>query len=128
VKSILAALLLAAVAVTAAQARPAKPVTLVVPVPPGGSTDMIARTLGTRLQEGLGAIFVVDNTAGAGGTLGAAAVKRWAPDGYSILVTSLGPLVLGPHLIKCVAYDPLKDFDHLTVAVLLRRPRCVVSG
>ena len=100
-----------------AQSWPSKPVTLLVPFPPGGSTDMIARTLGTKLQEKLGATFIVDNKAGAGGTVGAAAAKRAAPDGYTIFVSSLGPFVIGPHLIKGVAYDPLKDFDYITVAV-----------
>jgi tripartite-type tricarboxylate transporter receptor subunit TctC len=100
-----------------AQAWPSKPVTLLVPFPPGGSTDMIARTLGPKLQEMLGGTFIVDNKAGAGGTVGAAAAKRAAPDGYTIFVSSLGPFVIGPHLIKGVAYDPLKDFDYITVAV-----------
>jgi tripartite-type tricarboxylate transporter receptor subunit TctC len=78
---------------------------------------MIARTLGPKLQEKLGGTFVVENKAGAGGTVGATGAKRAAPDGYTILVSSLGPFVIGPHLIKNVAYDPLKDFDYLTVAV-----------
>jgi tripartite-type tricarboxylate transporter receptor subunit TctC len=96
---------------------PSKPVTLLVPFPPGGSTDMIARTLGPKLQEKLGGTFVVANQAGAGGTVGAAAAKRAAPDGYTLFVSSLGPFVIGPHLVKGVAYDALKDFDYLTVAV-----------
>ena len=100
-----------------AQAWPAKPVTLLVPFPPGGSTDMIARTLGTKLQEKLGGTFIVDNKAGAGGTVGAAAAKRAAPDGYTIFVSSLGPFVIGPHLIKTPGYDALKDFDYISVAV-----------
>jgi len=100
-----------------AQAWPSKPVTLLVPFPPGGSSDMIARTLGVKLQEKLGGTFVVDNKGGAGGTVGTVAVKRAAPDGQTLLVTSLGPLVIGPHLMKNIGYDPLKDFDYLTVAV-----------
>ncbi len=100
-----------------AQAWPNKPVTLLVPFPPGGSTDMIARTLAPKLQEKLGNSFIVDNKAGAGGTVGAAQAKRSAPDGYTIFVSSLGPFVIGPHLIKGVAYDALKDFDYITVAV-----------
>jgi tripartite-type tricarboxylate transporter receptor subunit TctC len=112
------ALSFAAIAGAHAQAWPTKqPVTLLVPFPPGGSTDMIARTLGPKLQEKLGGTFVVENKAGAGGTVGATGAKRAAPDGYTILVSSLGPFVIGPHLIKNVAYDPLKDFDYLTVAV-----------
>jgi len=118
-KKAIAALALGAATVIAhAQAWPtAKPVTLLVPFPPGGSTDMIARSLQPRLQEKLGGTFVVQNTAGAGGTLGAATAKRAAPDGYTIFVSSLGPFVIGPHLMKSVGYDPLKDFDYLTVAV-----------
>jgi tripartite-type tricarboxylate transporter receptor subunit TctC len=111
------ALTVAASATAFAQAWPAKPVTLLVPFPPGGSTDMIARTLGTKLQEKFGQGFVVENKAGAGGTVGAGQAKRAAPDGYTIFVSSLGPFVIGPHLIKNVPYDPLKDFDYITVAV-----------
>ncbi len=117
--STLALSLLALAASTSAQAQawPNKPVTLLVPFPPGGSTDMIARTLAPKLQEKLGNSFIVDNKAGAGGTVGAAQAKRSAPDGYTIFVSSLGPFVIGPHLIKGVAYDALKDFDYITVAV-----------
>jgi tripartite-type tricarboxylate transporter receptor subunit TctC len=100
-----------------AQAWPAKPVTLVVPFPPGGSTDSIARAIGPSLTKTFGQTFIVDNKAGATGTIGAAAVKRAPPDGYTFLVTSLGPLVIAPHLIKGMQYDALKDFDLITVAV-----------
>jgi tripartite-type tricarboxylate transporter receptor subunit TctC len=100
-----------------AQAWPSKPVTLVVPFPPGGSTDSIARAIGPSLTKTFGQTFIVDNKAGATGTIGAAAVKRAAPDGYTFLVTSLGPLVIAPHLIKGMQYDALKDFDLITVAV-----------
>nr|WP_181956375.1 tripartite tricarboxylate transporter substrate binding protein [Ramlibacter lithotrophicus] len=110
-------LALAAAGAAALAAYPEKPVTLVVPFPPGGSTDTIARVLAPKLQEKLGGTFVVDNKAGATGTIGAAIVKRAAPDGYTLFVSSLGPFVIAPHLIKGVQYDPLKDFDYLTVAV-----------
>jgi len=110
------ALTLAATAASA-QAWPAKPVTLLVPFPPGGSTDMIARTVQPKLTEKFGGTFIVENKGGAGGTIGAAQVKRAAPDGYTILVSSLGPFVIGPHLIKGAGYDPTKDFDYITVAV-----------
>jgi tripartite-type tricarboxylate transporter receptor subunit TctC len=113
---------LAAVALAAsgalAQAWPSKTVTLLVPFPPGGSTDQIARFLAPKLQERFGASFVVDNRGGAGGTIGAAMAKRAAPDGYTILVSSLGPFVIGPHLLKGIGYDPLTDFDYITVAVM----------
>lgn len=118
-KKLLTACLLGLAASTSvlAQAWPAKPVTLLVPFPPGGSSDAIARTLGAKLQEGLGGSFVVDNRGGAGGTIGTVAVKRSAPDGYTLLVTSLGPLVIGPHLLKNIGYEPTKDLDYVSVAV-----------
>ena len=121
-KRLLTAALLSLAALAApgpalADAWPAKPVTLLVPFPPGGSSDAIARMLGSKLQEKPGGSFVVDNRGGAGGTIGTAAVKRAAPDGYTLLVTSLGPLVIGPHLLKNIGYDPTKDLDYLSVAV-----------
>jgi tripartite-type tricarboxylate transporter receptor subunit TctC len=118
-KKLIAAAALGLFTTTAAlaQAWPAKTVTLVVPFPPGGSTDSIARAIGPKLQEKYGQTFVVENKAGATGTIGAAQVKRTAPDGYTFLVTSLGPLVIAPHLIKNVPYEVAKDFDMLTVAV-----------
>ena len=108
---------LAAAAAVQAQAWPTKPVTLLVPFPPGGSSDTIARTLGARMQDKLGQPVVVENKAGATGTIGAAQVKRAAPDGYTVLVSSLGPFVIAPHLIKNVPYDAGKDFDLITVLV-----------
>ncbi|MFZ4285183.1 Bug family tripartite tricarboxylate transporter substrate binding protein [Variovorax sp. HJSM1_2] len=96
---------------------PTKAVTLIVPFPAGGSTDAVARAIGIKLTEKTGQSFVVDNRAGATGTIGAAMLKRAAPDGYTLMVTSLGPLVIVPHLMKGLPYDPLKDFDPITVAV-----------
>jgi tripartite-type tricarboxylate transporter receptor subunit TctC len=118
IKKLLIALSLGVAAASVqAQSWPTRPVTLLVPFPPGGSTDMIARSLGPQLQQKLGGTFIVENKAGAGGTVGATAAKRAAPDGYTIFVSSLGPFVIGPHLNKNLAYDPLKDFDYITVAV-----------
>lgn len=111
------ALGLAVTASAQAQNWPAKPVTMIVPFPPGGSTDLIARTVAPKLQEKFGATFVIENKPGAGGTLGAGQAKRAAPDGYTILVSSLGPFVIGPHLVKDPGYDALKDFEYITVAV-----------
>ncbi len=96
---------------------PDKPVTLVVPFPPGGTSDFLARAMGARLQTKWGQTVIVDNKPGATGTLGTAQVKRAAPDGYTILVSSLGPFVIAPHLLKAVQYDAVKDLDLLTVAV-----------
>ncbi len=100
-----------------AQTWPDKPVTVVVPFPAGGSTDTVARTVAAYLQKKFDKAFVVENRAGATGTIGAGQVKRAAPDGYTVMVTSLGPLVIAPHLIKNTPYDPLQDFDTITVLV-----------
>lgn len=120
--TLLSALALAAAAGLAtlparADTWPSKPVTLVVPFPPGGSTDQVARAIGPNLAKSLGQSFVIDNKPGATGTIGAGTVKRAPADGYTFLVTSLGPLVIVPHLAKAMPYDALKDFDHITVAV-----------
>jgi len=116
-KRMLAALAVGLELTTQALAWPTKTVTIVVPFPPGGSSDAVARAIAPKLQEKLGQPFVIENKPGATGTIGATVVKRAAPDGYTLLVTSLGPLVITPHLIKDMQYDALKDFDLITVAV-----------
>ncbi|MGJ7491276.1 Bug family tripartite tricarboxylate transporter substrate binding protein [Variovorax sp. ZT4R33] len=117
-KRLLAALSIGAMSlVSHAQGWPDKSVAMVVPFPPGGSTDQVARAIAPRLTDKFKQSFLVDNKAGATGTIGATFVKRAAPDGYTFLVTSLGPLVITPHLLKGMQYDALKDFDLITVAV-----------
>jgi len=114
---------LAALAVTlgacfgAFAAYPTKTVTVVVPFPPGGSTDMVGRVLAQKMGEKLGGTFIVENKAGATGAIGAAAVKNAPADGYTLLVSSLAVFVVNPHLQKSLAYDPSRDFDLLSVAV-----------
>lgn len=98
-------------------AWPDKTVTMVVPFPPGGASDWIGRTIAPKIQEKLGGTFIVDNKAGATGTIGAGMVAKSAPDGHTLLVASLGPYVIAPHLLAKVPYDALKDFDYITVAV-----------
>jgi tripartite-type tricarboxylate transporter receptor subunit TctC len=117
---------LAFAAVAGAQAFPDKQVTIVVPFPPGGSTDMVARVLAQGLQERLGQPFVIDNRPGATGTIGAGQVKRAAPDGYTLLVSSLGTFVIAPHLIKATPYDATQDFDYLSV--LVQAPNVLVAS
>ncbi len=117
-KKLLTAVAIGLVAFVAnAENWPERSVTLVVPFPPGGSTDQVARAVGPRMGDKFKQSFLVDNKAGATGTIGATFVKRAAPDGYTFLVTSLGPLVIVPHLLKSLQYDALKDFDLITVAV-----------
>jgi tripartite-type tricarboxylate transporter receptor subunit TctC len=123
-KAMLAGLVLALVTSAASAAYPEKPITVVVPFPAGGSTDSIARAVGAKAQETLGQPMVVDNRPGATGAIGATQVKRAAPDGYTILVASIGVYAVNPFLQKNLAYDPAKDFDLLTVAV--RAPNVLV--
>lgn len=113
----LIATLATAMALTSAWAWPDKPVTIVVPFPPGGASDQIGRTLQTKFQEKLGGSFIVENKAGATGTIGAGFVTKAPADGHTLLVASLGPYVIAPHLLAKVPYDATKDFDYISVAV-----------
>jgi len=108
------ALLAAALAVhasgAAAQAYPAKPIRLMVPFPPGGSTDIVARIVAQKLSTQLGQSIVIENRGGAGGTLGTTVVAKAPPDGYSLLVGSTSTHVVAPSVYTKLEYDPVKDF------------------
>lgn len=94
-----------------AQAYPSKPVKLVVPFPAGSATDQVARAIGQELQAALGQPFVVENKAGAQGTIAAEGVAKSAPDGYTLMVTTNTPQAAAPALFKQLRYDPVKDFQ-----------------
>jgi tripartite-type tricarboxylate transporter receptor subunit TctC len=117
-------LLCLAAASAAAQAFPTKPIRLVVPYPPGGGTDIMARVLAEPLRDDLGQAVIVENRAGAGGALGAAEVARSAPDGHTLLVTA-GAFVIAPSVFKSPGYDPVKDF--VGVAQIAIVPLLVVT-
>jgi tripartite-type tricarboxylate transporter receptor subunit TctC len=98
-------------AVTAtAQAWPAKPIRLMVPFPPGGSTDIVARIVAQKLSERLGQSIVIENRGGAGGTIGTAIIAKSAPDGYNLTVASTSTHVVAPSVYAKLDYDPVKDF------------------
>lgn len=108
-------------------AFPTKPVTLVVPNPPGGASDVMARLIGTGLSQMWGQPVVVENRAGAGGSIGAEYVARSAGDGYTLLMGGIASHAINPALYKNIKYDPLRDFTALTLVgtlanVLLAHP------
>ncbi len=113
-KSLLAATLLSLCGIAAA-GYPDRPVTLVVPFPPGGSTDVQARLVAKGLAEELGRPFVVENRAGAAGAIGAKHVARAEPDGYTLLFASISSLVTEPILNKNAGFDPLRDFVPISI-------------
>lgn len=117
IRRILGAAVLALGASLAAQAFPTKNVTVIVPFPAGGPSDMIGRTVAQKLGESFGSTVIVENKPGATGSIGAAYVKNAAPDGHTLLVSSLSVFVVNPHLQKTLPYDPSKDFDLLSVVV-----------
>ena len=94
----------------AAQPYPSRPITLVVPFPPGGSATIIARIIADKMSEGLGQQIVIDNRGGAGGSIAARQVAKSAPDGATLLLAFTGTLAVSPLIFANVGYDPRKDF------------------
>ena len=109
------------------QAYPAKPVRVIVPFPPAGANDIVARIVFPKLSEQLGQQFIIDNRPGAGGTIGSAVVAKSPPDGYTLLIQTAASHVSNGHLYSKLAYDPLRDFFGISplgrvVAVLTVHP------
>lgn len=117
-------LLIAAIAlagaggVCAQSTYPTRPVTMVVGFAPGGGTDTVARIVAKNLSESLGQQVLVENKAGAGGNIATDYVAHAAPDGYTILLGSVGSLAVAPHVIANLPYAPLRDFAPITMAVV----------
>jgi tripartite-type tricarboxylate transporter receptor subunit TctC len=116
-----------------AQDYPSRTVRIVVPFPPGGAPDLVGRTLANRLSERLGQPFVVENRTGAGGNIAAEAVAKAAPDGYTLLASSDGPLVINPAVYPSMPFDTLRDFAPISIAasaglVLMACPSLPVSS
>ena len=127
-RSLLACIMFASCAATVyAQAWPAaKPITLVVGYPPGGSTDLTARTLGAELSRKLGQTVVIENVGGAGGTIGAQKVASAAPDGYTLLLGSNNEMAISKLVSASVKYDPLRDFTPL--GLVASQPMVLVAS
>ena len=116
IKRILVALFAAALAGTAfSQAWPAKPVRFVVPYPPGGTSDILARTIAEKLGAALGQPVVVENKPGANGNLGADYVAKAAPDGYTFLLADIGAIAISPSVYPSLPFDPVKNFTPVTM-------------
>ena len=99
-----------------AQDYPNRTVRVIVPFPPGGAPDLVGRTLAHRLSERLGQPFVVENRTGAGGNIAAEAVAKSTPDGYTLLATSDGPLVINPSVYPTMPFNTLRDFTPISIA------------
>jgi tripartite-type tricarboxylate transporter receptor subunit TctC len=113
----------APVAMSQADVYPSKPVRLIVPFPPGGSVDVVARLVGPKFAEALGQPVVIDNRSGASGIIGTEAVARAKPDGYTLVIHTI-PFVTNGHLYSRVPYDALTDF--IPVSMLSSSPSAVV--
>lgn len=114
-----AALLAAAPMPSIAQQYPSKPVRLVVPFPPGGSTDILGRALAQKLSESWGQPFIVDNRPGAGGTIGADQAAKAPADGYTLLMAHIGTLAVAPALYPKLPYDPVRDFAPVSMVAIV---------
>jgi tripartite-type tricarboxylate transporter receptor subunit TctC len=125
---VLIALIFASVAPASLHAAgyPEQNIIIIVPFPPGGASDTTARLTGNKLSEIVGKPVIVENRPGANGALGATAVKQATPDGYTLLVGSIGVYAINPALYKNLRYDALKDFDLLSVVV--RTPNVLVAS
>ena len=114
-----AALLALSVSSATAQNYPARQITLVVPFAPGGPADFLGRLIGLKMGEDLGQQVVIDNRPGANTIIGAQAVAKAAPDGYTLLMAIDGTLVMNPFLYSKLAYDPFKDFVPVSLVALV---------
>ncbi len=110
-----AALLITMAAPAGAEEFPSRPIHLIVPFPPGGPNDFFARVLGNKLTQMTGQTIVVENRAGAAGTLGVSVVAHAQPDGYTLVLTSMGSLTVFPVIAKHPPYDPSKDLAPITI-------------
>jgi tripartite-type tricarboxylate transporter receptor subunit TctC len=118
VRTILATTALALAGTVGAQNFPSHPVTLTVGFAPGGGADTAARLIAQKLGENIGQPVIVENKAGAGGNIAAQHIAGAAPDGYTIHLTSVGPMTVAPHIVANLPYDPRRDIAPITMGVI----------
>ena len=124
---VLAALVLAPVTLRA-QSYPSKPIRLIIPFPPGGSTDILGRSLAQKLSEAWGQQVLVDNRGGAGGTIGADLAAKAPADGYTLLMGHIGTLAVNVSLYPKLSYDPVRDFAPVSMVALVPNVLVVHPG
>ena len=108
-----------------AQDYPSRPITVIVPFPPGGASDVVARIVTNEMSRTLGQSFIIENVGGAGGTIGSARAAAATPDGYTLLAAAMGSHVAAPVLMPNVKYDPLVDF--VPIGVTAHSPAVVIA-
>jgi tripartite-type tricarboxylate transporter receptor subunit TctC len=123
--ALLALLSVLSVGAVIAEDWPARNVTMIVPFPAGGSADILARAVAQELTEKLGKPFVIENRGGAGGNIGAAAVAKAKPDGYTVLFTTPAPVALNKLMYRNMPYDPETDFE--PVVLVAKSPLVIVA-
>src|SRR5262245_628259 len=127
-RTVLAAAMLIVAGAVGGQSFPSRPVTLTVGFAPGGGTDTAARIIAQKLSENLGQSVVVENKAGAGGNIAAQQIATTLPDGYTIHLTSVGPMAVAPHIVKDLPYVPRRDIAPITMGVVFPNVMIVHSG
>src|ERR687887_1717837 len=123
-RTFFATVLLCAAALARAQPYPSKPIHLIVPFPPGGGNDTVARALAQQVGPDLGQPLVIDNKPGAGGSVGAELAAKAPPDGYTLFLAGVGSHAVNPNVHAKLPYDPVKDFA--PVSLLASAPSVLV--
>jgi tripartite-type tricarboxylate transporter receptor subunit TctC len=127
-RMVLATVAIAVAGTVGGQSFPSRPVTLTVGFAPGGGTDTAARIIAQKLSENLAQSVIVENKTGAGGNIAAQHIAMAPPDGYTLHLTSVGPMTVAPHIVKDLAYDPKRDIAPITMGVVFPNVFVVHSG
>ena len=122
---VLAVVVAAGVAPVRAQDYPSRSITMIVPFPAGGASDVVARIVGNQMSKILGQSIIIENVGGAGGTIGSARAAAAAPDGYTLLAAAMGSHVAAPVLTPNIKYDPLADF--VPIGITAHSPAVVIA-